>query len=355
MLFACTYVPHQMEKMQEFVEFTFVEVWCKAPIGQPFHPDLYAAKPDFRELMSDFGFSSKSAVRAKAFYKDVREIYDLFAGLSQQDIDHFKRWFSNNNDIERVCAGDLAVNPVRYKDVINAYPILGSRLADFYRGLYDQALLGLASLKKIIGELSDHYRQFFKQNITGKCPFCGIGDLKGINHTRREAYDHYLPKCRYPFNSINFRNLVPACHECNSSYKLSADPIMNGATRRKAFYPYATARTSIDVSADLRFSTSTVPSTIDLDFGPPALRAEIDTWRSVYGIDERYKAKLSSPDAQDWLEEFRILNRTHGVKSADHIANISARKQFANNNFLKQAYLTACGNNGLLQAIESGA
>ncbi len=24
-----------------------------------------------------------------------------------------------------------------------------------------------------------------------------------------EAYDHYLPKSLYPFNSINFRNLVP--------------------------------------------------------------------------------------------------------------------------------------------------
>jgi len=31
MLFAYTYVPHAMEKMQEFIDFIFFEVWCKAP------------------------------------------------------------------------------------------------------------------------------------------------------------------------------------------------------------------------------------------------------------------------------------------------------------------------------------
>jgi len=355
MLFPYTYVPHQMEKMQEFVEFTFFEIWCKAPIGQPFHPDLYAAKPDFKNLMSEFGFSSKSAERAKTFYKDIKEIYALFSGLPPQDIDKFKQWFSDNNDIEKICANDPAVNPVRYKDVIGGYPKLGGRLADFYRGLYDQSLLGLAALKNIIGELSDHYRQFFKQNLTGKCPFCGVSDLKGINHTRRDAYDHYLPKCRYPFNSINFRNLVPACHECNSSYKLSSDPVLKGGVRRKAFYPYSTSKQPIEISAELIFSTNTVPLNISLSFGPTWLNVEIDSWKAVYGIEERYKAKLRSPDAQDWLEEFRILNRCYGVKAADHIVNMSEREQFANSNFLKTAYLKGCQVNGVLASIEDAA
>ena len=38
------------------------------------------------------------------------------------------------------------------------------------------------------------------------CPFCGLGDIKGVHHTKRETYVHYLPKALYPFNSINFRN-----------------------------------------------------------------------------------------------------------------------------------------------------
>ena len=355
MLFPYTYVPHQMEKMQAFLDFTFFEVWCKAPIGQVFHPNLYAANTDFMHLMSEFGFAQNAAQRAKTFYREIKEIYELFSSLSAQDIDQLRQWYLDNNSLEKVCANDPAVSPARYKDVIGKYPMLGSSLAVFCRGLYDQSLLGLVDLKGLIGSLTDHYREFFERNPIGKCPFCGVSDLKGIYHTRRDAYDHYLPKSRYPFNSINFRNLVPACNECNSSYKLSKDPVLVGSVRRKAFYPYSTSKYVIEVSAVLNFSTGTVPSNIRFSFGPSGLKAEIDTWKDVYGIEERYTAKFLSADAQDWLEEFRILSRNYGVKSAQHIANISGRQQFANNNFLKKTYLTACEDNGLLAAIEAGA
>lgn len=355
MLFPFKYVPHQMERMQEFLDFTFFEVWCKAPIGQVFHPNLYGANPAYMAIMSEFGFSSKAAKRAKVFYKDIKQIYEQFSTLSPQDVDQYRRWYLDNNDLEKICAGDLSVKPVRYKEIVGKYPKLGSLLADFCRGLYDQSLLGLVDLKGVIGSLRDHYQQFFTQNILVKCPFCGVGDLKGIYHTRRDAYDHYLPKCRYPFNSINFRNLVPACNECNSGYKLSKDPVLVGNVRRKAFYPYSTHEYVIEVKVILQFSTDTVPSDITLNLESAGLEEEIETWKEVYGIEERYKAKFSSPDAQDWLEEFRILNRSHGVMSSDHIASFSSRQRYANNNFLKVAYLKACAGNGLLAAIEQGA
>lgn len=90
--------------------------------------------------------------------------------------------------------------------------------------MYSQSLLDLAALRAKIGDIDDHYQTFVQTNKAGKCPFCGINDLLGEYHSKREAYDHYLPKALYPFNSINFRNLVPACHHCNSSYKTSKDP-----------------------------------------------------------------------------------------------------------------------------------
>ena len=45
MLFPYTYVPHQIEKMQAFIDFIFHEVWCKAPIGLDFHADLFDGNP----------------------------------------------------------------------------------------------------------------------------------------------------------------------------------------------------------------------------------------------------------------------------------------------------------------------
>ena len=51
MLFPYTYVPHSMEKMQEFIVFIFFEVWCKAPAGHPFGFDPFNAKPDLKSVM----------------------------------------------------------------------------------------------------------------------------------------------------------------------------------------------------------------------------------------------------------------------------------------------------------------
>ena len=57
MLFPYKYVPHQMEKMQEFIDFIFYEVWCKAPGNGPFSLDLFNENVDLRELMHDLYFS----------------------------------------------------------------------------------------------------------------------------------------------------------------------------------------------------------------------------------------------------------------------------------------------------------
>ena len=50
MLFPYTYVPHQMEKMQTFIDFIFHEVWCKAPTSGPFGLDLFDANAELREM-----------------------------------------------------------------------------------------------------------------------------------------------------------------------------------------------------------------------------------------------------------------------------------------------------------------
>lgn len=184
----------------------------------------------------------------------------------------------------------------------------------------------------------------------------GLGDIKGVHHTRREAYDHYLPKALYPFNSINFRYLAPACHECNSTYKLSKDPAHNAAGRRKAFYPYATGAHGIEITID--FDTLDVdrltPADIQLTFGPAAVHEEIETWKEVYGIDERYKAKCCDSDAKDWLEQLRILRDAHGITPDASLAIVqqqTAKAPVSNSNFLKQAFLEGCQRAGLFETM----
>lgn len=299
MLFVYTYVPHPMEKIQEFVEYIFFQVWCRAPDGPPYGFALFNAKPELKAVMEAFHFSD--ARGADFFNGHVEKIYGLFAGLSSEQITQLKAWFNGNNNIAGLCRDDPAVAVARYADLQAFYQQLSEALATFFKGLYAKDLLNLTPLKAVIGDINDHHLKFTQVNRQGKCPFCGINDMKGIYHSKREAYDHYLPKSKYPFNSINFRNLAPACHECNSTYKQRRDPLYDAKDplhaetggRRKSFYPYQTAPYAIELGVSLNSPdwTHITPTDVTLSIGPETFREEIDTWLDVYGIEERYTAK----------------------------------------------------------------
>ncbi|MNO84157.1 hypothetical protein D3C76_754880 [compost metagenome] len=360
MLFPYTYVPHQMEKMQEFIDFIFFDVWCKAPIGLEFHPNLFDGKPELQDVMSEFGFSSKAAKRGKAFYKDVKTIYEHFEPLTPPQIKQFKKWYWGNNDLKKICVNNPAAHLVRYSDIDRFYPALSEQLASFFKGLYSQSLLGLAPLESKIGIIGKHYTEFTRTNNQGKCPFCGINDILGPDHKYREAYDHYLPKAFYPFNSINFRNLVPACHHCNSTYKGSKDTAFipkdpcREQTRRKLFYPFSTQSYHITLHVTLQHAhyEKLTRTDIGLSFGPPELAEEIATWKEVYGIEERYRAKLCSKDARVWvvevLDEWRWHQESAGVEGRPPEAYLRAvarhteKTPYASENFLKCGFLQAC-------------
>ncbi|MGE3535799.1 MAG: HNH endonuclease [Candidatus Tectimicrobiota bacterium] len=359
MLFAYTYVPHAMEKMQAFIDFIFFEVWCKAPDNGGFRLELFAADAELKALMEAFYYSDTQG--GDFFYRHVEGMYGLFAVLLPPQIDQLKQWYQANNAIEKVCANDPGVQIARYADIAAIHPKLSQQLAAFFKGLYSQQLLDLAVLRNTIGQIDAHYQAFMQKNTTGKCPFCGLSDIKGVHHSKREAYDHYLPRALYPFNSINFRNLAPVCHECNSTYKLSKDPAHNAHGRRKAFYPYATSSHSIDLTIDLGTAdiARLAPTDILLTFGPDAMHEEIDTWKEVYGIEERYKAKYCGSDARDWLEQVRMLRDTQGIAPTDWLATVQQQTEkapVANSNFLKKAFLEGCQRVGLFDVIaEEGA
>lgn len=355
MLFAYTYVPHSMEIMQAYIDFIFFEVWCKAPGNGDFRFELFDTNAELRELMEAFYYGDTTG--GDFFYGHVERIYGLFAALPPPQLEQIKQWYQANNDIEKVCANDPAVQIARYADIEITHPDLSEQLASFFKGLWP--LPNVAALRDKIGQIAEHYQAFMEVNNTGKCPFCGISDMLGVYHTTREAYDHYLPKTHYPFNSINFHNLAPACHHCNSNYKTTKNPAFTpkdpaGTThRRKAFYPYANPGHNIELKVDL--SKPDVdhlePDDIQLEFGPPALSEEIETWKSVYGIEERYKAKCCGDnDGKYWVAQVIDEWQECGRSPADFLTTLTRladKNPFAESNFLKKAFLEGCGRAGL--------
>jgi hypothetical protein len=364
MLFPYKYVPHKMEEMQVFIDFIFHEVWCKAPSGGPFNTNLFVANPGLHEVMLAFQWGHTQA--GDLFYSQVERIYGLFALLPPAQITQLQQWFQGNNDLEKVCANDPALHLARYADIAVAHRNLSEELATFFKGLYSQSLLDLVALREKIGDIDDHYKTFMGKNNSGKCPFCGIADMQGTYHSTREAYDHYLPKTLYPFNSINFHNLVPACHHCNSSYKTSKDPAYTpkdptrAARRRKVFYPYTVTPYVIDLQVHLGHSDieKLTPDDVSLQFGPPALNEEIETWRDIYGIDERYKAKFCMEnDGKYWLmaalDEWTEDDRSPADCLAA-LARMAAKYPYADCNFLRKPFLDACQQAGIFEIGQNG-
>ena len=136
------------------------------------------------------------------------------------------------------------------------------------------------------------------------CPFCGLLHLKANNHGCREAYDHYLPKAIFPFSPINFKNLAPMCNECNSSYKTTkvpiekSNPVEDEEARKLAFYPYAEDSPTIKFQVQINTAdiNNLVPDDIQIEITSAENDEQIESWIRVFGLEERYKASLCSPD-----------------------------------------------------------
>ncbi|MAN80983.1 MAG: hypothetical protein CMM77_13055 [Rhodospirillaceae bacterium] len=342
MLVPYEYVPHQMERMQEFINFIF-DVWCSAPSGAPYSLNLYNGNPDLKEIMTAFHYADTQI--ADFYSSNIEAIYRHFSQLDQGQIDQLRLWFDANNQIEAACS-DKDLQIARYAEVEALDANLAAALRKFFTGIYDK--VGAADLVQKIGTISAHHDAFVLVNNFGKCPFCGLSDLKGEYHEKREAYDHYLPKALYPFNSINFRNLVPTCHECNSVYKLQKDPAFGEGARRKSFFAYSAVPSDIRIKVKLASPNyeSISPDDIVFEYGPPEKTEEIATWCDLYGIDERYKAKCCGEnDGKYWVAQVLDECANEGVTPDQLMARIrrqAEKSPLAESNFLKKAFLEGC-------------
>jgi hypothetical protein len=350
-----------MEKMQEYMDYIFFEVWYKAIYTQGgFSLELFNQKLELKEIMEDF-FQS-STVGGDLFYRSVEEIFYIFQTISSTQTNQLLAWYRANNNIEKVCQNDVDIAPITYSQLKEFHEPLHDRIKNLFKHLYGNKIIGLQAITKKIGDIDQHYHAFMLTNKKGKCPCCGLHSLKGVYHEKREAYDHYLPKGTYPFNSINFKNLIPICHECNSSYKLEKNPLyvvpnLTGG-RRKAFYLYCNHDISIDITVHLNLTRKDEikPENIEIEFSSEGYEEELETWNEVFGIEERYKAECSAEnDGLDWLEQITddlenyddTNKKISQVEMLETLRKAHRRKPFGEKRFLKLRFLEACQRVGL--------
>jgi 5-methylcytosine-specific restriction endonuclease McrA len=238
--------------------------------------DMAFFEPDFRSIVK----SHRKIVKQRC-----RDIYEAMKTWPAGDRASFCEAIRKSNDIKGICQGIVA--PMKADQIPEGVRGL---VKDLFINLYEQVLDGKSFSSKY-KTLKDHFDAFRKLNsdIT-LCPICGISQLKTQFDYSRDQYDHYLPKANYPLSAVNFENLMPICAECNSpNCKGSVDPI--AASTGKLFYPYDANHKGIEI----KFQILTDDIKMDnIEWGvnfacPDEKHDEIQSWRTIYKIDSRYK------------------------------------------------------------------
>ncbi|MBS1101755.1 hypothetical protein JK202_01775 [Gluconobacter sp. Dm-62] len=182
-------------------------------------------------------------------------------------------------------------------------PSIHASVSDLATYLFGQ----LSSLKQDGGFLRDNqYGVIYRSNIR-HCPFCGLNYFRAPE-APRHALDHLMPVSIYPFAAADLRNLPPACHECNSTFKRDIDILTsNDGLRRRCSDPYAGPTYSISLAGSQFFKGNTVggyvlPRWDIVMVGCDSDQAE--TWDAVYQIKVRYARDVLDADFLGWIKHY---------------------------------------------------
>ena len=270
---------HDINKLHEHIEYFFDEMYKR-------NSDRFSQNilhPEFKPLAKKC---------KKILLKPIKRIFKEFKALDDQEKDNVYNAFKTNNLIERLCRGED--EPIHYEELPDA---LREEIKAFFYNLYEE-FPKRKCFVEIYGNQKQHFDEFCKLNERDICPFCGLADLQSEYDEIRDDYDHYLPKSKYPFNSVNFQNLVPICDKCNKKYKSQIDTLYkrnNKAGRRKVFYPYdGLSNETIKVKISTNGTNSDVFNgcfEIALN-GLQSMHEEIESWNDIFKIKKRYKAKI---------------------------------------------------------------
>lgn len=298
MLYTYREIVHPIHQLQGQICYYFEQLFA-------LEPDPYDIKvvlqPDFIKLIDS----------SNKFKKYLEDIAVNYIALPDDEKELVKTAYAHHSDIEQLCT-DTTVTVVKYTEIVNE----GFRdlLKEFLTWMWDKYDDLPKALRDEYGDLQDHFNNFKKKQPGKVCPFCGIQGLKPrTDRKRRNAYDHYIPKATYPFVSINFKNLFPACHECNSDEKSAYDTPYRAGVRQKILFPFDTTYTIDDLTIYIdpketfdAASLSTLLSSINWDIAFTISSGTMDiydAWDDIFKIKTRYKEYIL--DYEDtWFTDF---------------------------------------------------
>lgn len=338
MLKPYNYSYSKIQKVQSFVNHVMLDVIFNAKNITAANFSSALVLPKYRNLIDD--------INIDYILTPLSEAYLICKTLNRIQIKLLKRAVHNNNKIRELCNGD--VEPVKYEHIESINTDLKKAIKLFCDCLYDHCIK-LEPFYISFENINTYYKTVVKKSSICKC--CGINKVLTQFHTHRSALDHYLPRKHYPFNSLNFKNLIPICDICNGKYKLSEDTLYithnkgkknENKTRTVAFYPYSRTTHSIDIDITFtkNFDSTIEPKDIEIELTCIGNTDKVESWDRIFGIKENYKAECCTDEMRMHYEEQYIAMMNRGISHKDYIDDLG-RNKYGDVNFLKIPFLEA--------------
>ncbi|WP_445454963.1 hypothetical protein [Flavobacterium sp. HNIBRBA15423] len=292
--------PHPIENLHNYLDFFFTRMFDDT---QTVYSHAYLIHPNFQGIIDTYKEQIDERLKA---------LFNAYIGLATpQEKQIVKDAYFINNDI--VSLSDATNTPIKYSQLPAG---ISTQIKSFYDELWgDSKILGYATVVNSCGTVKQHFNRFREVNEFLVCPFCGLESLLCEHDDGRDDYDHYLLKSQYPFISINFNNLFPMCHRCNSKNKNQKDLVYENvaAPQRRFYYPYSKeANHEINLNIVSPNNDLKDPTQWQLEVNTTNLAYEDckETWKDVFNIETRYKATISK-HSKFWKE--RIFSKHHNI------------------------------------------
>lgn len=295
MLFPIDYINHDIEKVHEIPHHFFTELQ-KGEITT-FCEEL------FPQWLRGKHFRGK--IKA-----EFEKLYELIQKLLPQERSALYQAFFDGNKIENLCSNITLKN----KSIVDLPLTIQRQIKDLFVWLYSYILTHKKSpIPRLLNTtIKKHFQEYENANKTRICPFCGIEYLNLLESEGRTAYDHYLPKSKYAFSTINMHNLIPIGTNCNEKKK-DKDILYDENDRRTySFYPFKfNKKYAKDYYFKLNYNEypsekNSFQGIWKVDILPinpndSILQQQLISWRRIFNIDERY-AELVAKSHKAWLK-----------------------------------------------------
>lgn len=328
----------KIQKVQSFVNHVMLDVVCNAKNIAATNFTSALVLPKYQHLIDD--------INQDYILDPLNEAFVICKTLNRNQIKLLKTAVHNNNKIRELCNG--IIQPVKYEQIEAINVDLKKALKLFCDCLYDNCIK-LKPFYNTYEDINKYYKTIVNKSSVCKC--CGIHKVLTQFHTHRSALDHYLPRKYYPFNSLNFKNLIPICDICNSKYKLSEDTLYithnkgkknQSKTRTVAFYPYSRTvhEIEIDITFNKTFDSTIEPKDIDITLTCAGNTDKVNSWDRIFKIKENYKAECCTDEMRMYYEEQYIAHKNYGQTHEQYIETLKKNK-YGDMNFLKIPFLEA--------------